>query len=380
MFKKNVALPPDFSRLFVRPELDYYTSANPLSPSAFSPAHAGTQPQVPDFNHVALDSIATYMAQVARFSDDAIVEAQRFLSDFFSQNPFPGADMSVLTTGSDGRAEKSSYSKVDLIVAYRLKTATSVEMLDYIQRFKNALEGQRLLFSLVVRPVDISSDSVMCVENNTSASFPTRVIDAKPLFGSQDVFNMFKLSKFLEELQARKAADKLKNFSQKKKEALDIVLSGGQQTFKRRTLEHFRVDREQVTIFYNSGDDGTPKLSGPKFGFLRTVQYGVALAVCKALKGHSLSEDQYRNMPANIVARLDYLNACGKLSLTNDEVAQLKKAYQFFIFLYHLSEEQFLAHSHKEITLSGDFMAQFREMSKIVSDTFSGDKFFIKNT
>ncbi len=236
-----------------------------------------------------------------------------------------------LTTGSDGRFEKSNFSKVDLLFYYKGDTMDPARITEITQRIFRLLEKRPDLLSKSIEIKNLSTSDVFVCENETGKKpfFPTRCFDAFLLYGNQQEFDAYK-----DQVTTLTKA-KITDFKDSTLRIAKEIVKKGYQKFKENTLHHFNIETGQ--LFYTLHEGLTARST--KHGHLRSVQYMVAIIIFNALLDKTITLDEYKDLPRTTEDRLLFLQKKSILKLNDAETQKLIKAYRYALSLYHLSEQ-----------------------------------------
>lgn len=280
------------------------------------------------------------------------------LAEFSSENFF------VSTTGSDGREEKSNYSKVELMLFYTQKLSTENQMLIQDKLRALCVEYPSLFSAdIEVRNLSVDDPLKFASSSREEVFFPTRCLDAVLLCGNSTVFDDYKKS--LLSLNSKKIAEfKSRRFDIPK----NILLHKGIQVIHGEEIQHFDLD--SGVVFYSKSNIENRTTRGTKHGHLRAVQYKVGLIIFKAIRDKKVTEESLFELPSGgIVSRLHYLFDNNLLSITKDQLSKLIDSYKYCLHLYHLSE-------HFSKTFGLDSISvdplKFQQHSNVICDFIKG--------
>ncbi len=261
------------------------------------------------------------------------INSTSYLKDFFSGLPFPSSSMCLVTTGSDGKLERHTQSKTELIVIENSQyDGISLDLVDYIGND----EFRRLFVTRDGLPETKSLDSevpISYVFRDGNTIYPDRILNSTSVFGDQELFDQVRLATIREMSGDSRLSkhirghmeDQLRNY----KKSMQTGVVRGMPVF----------DVKNGVQFYNETD--IPKLDqyGFKLAFLRAVQRKLDLITANSIKEEKLSKEIVQTFPTSTQRRLDFLVKFGKISdFMADEVTI---AYAWFLQQYHAGQQIF---------------------------------------
>ena len=269
---------------------------------------------------------------------------------------FVNEDLCIVTTGSDGRLEKSALSPIELVIL-KSPTYTSEEELD--TKVRQSLLGIRSdIYDSAVEEKDLSQDFLIKYSPNGKV-FPTRALDSKFLYGNYHLYSRYRSSP-LRELKGsdgKKFFDKFKDRVRSHRSNLRDNMKGTDQN------PQFNLETGELFYLGNGRDINSTKRA-TKFGHLRTMQYRLARDLCKYFREVE-SPDMGKllhGFPSSTLDRLNYLYYAGVLDLSSNELDDISNAYTLSLYWYHLAEENFRFHGQETTTVDP---GELREVSRI---------------
>ncbi len=251
------------------------------------------------------------------------------------QIPWVYEGCAVFTTGSDGRLEKGPVSGMEFIVLVK-EVQANRELGRLLARLHSFKPIYPVESGLDIRVLE--RDAMSIVFGDKNRVYPMRINDLAYLDGTEGLDHEAKIKLFREFVgeDGRSILDKVRS---KKREYKEVTKTGKQQFNKDVTLQHF--DMDAGVAFY---DPEQKKLSF-KLGPLRYVQTAVMqdmIAFARKYWREEVPESHpLLRAPANTADKLLFLEAEGQSALSPAQISELIEHYNYFLWLYHLSQENF---------------------------------------
>ncbi len=257
-------------------------------------------------------------------------------------------NLSIVTTGSDGRCEKSLLSPVELI----LLNSGSKNLERASSDLERVIYERSDIFEPCVEIKDLDNQK-SSIFYNTNQLFPTRALDSVKLIGSDELALRYKL-KVVEEFTGEDGKNYLNKVKNRKRDPRKILES----SFSKHGLN---FDLDNGELFY----DGHC-IKSTKYGHLRTVQYKMAADVCSAIRSKVIDIDNLdSNITGNISDRLYNLYYQDLIDMSATEVSDVTDAYLTSVYWYHLSEEMYIKNNEGSINVD---IGEFKEVTSILRD------------
>jgi hypothetical protein len=270
----------------------------------------------------------------------------------------------IAYTGSDGREEKLSpfSSPIELMFIVKRKEDLESETLEKVQEF---ITQHPTLFYNKIEVKCLEDDSLICFNRNwdwkgkkDNRPFPTRPLDAHYLIGDSSILAAYKMQ-FYQELQDPKNAKLLKRF---KKDAVQPTQSLLKRTLDQSTLSD--IDLGNSVAFY----DGE-RIKGPKYPFLRAVQYKLGLHICSQIQKKKMSLEDFCAMPYSTVERIQWLAANKFLNMTKTQVEAFQKSYTSSLIWFGIVQKNYEVHGKSQTQLpSEDLQVVAKTIASICQD------------
>jgi hypothetical protein len=269
----------------------------------------------------------------------------------------PNSRFAIVTTGSDGRNEKSPLSPIELILLH--EGADNVDLM--VSKVKGLVKNGSL-FDSSLEVKDLRKDSISIYGHEKDKIFPTRALDSLHLVGNPFLHENYKLG-LVDELREDDGKRKLKRFSEKKR-------------FHRQVTENKKPEKsfnlETGNLFYD-GD----RIKSTKYAHLRAVQYTLAYDILKEVRNGNFSRDLLKTFNTRTTNRLNNLYYRGLTTLSATEVDDISTAYNNCLYWYHLSEEKYLKNCEEETNVD---IGELKETTDIVLAFANRGKSIFRNT
>ena len=286
-----------------------------------------------------------YSKSIIANSKIILNEVQLELKKRFS-DVLPTDPCFFVTTGSDGRFEKSNYSKVDLLFYFDGQKMDATRIQELTQRIHTFCVERPDLLSKQSEIKDMGRQRPLYFKTDDGRElfFPTRCLDATFLFGNNDQFTHYKHK--IADITAEEAAQ----FQNTRLRHAKEVVEKGIQKVHGSTLCHFDLTKGE--LYYSASDVGNLTVRSTKHGHLRGVQYKVSVIIFNALLDKTLTLEDYDQLPNTTVDRILFLQKKSILHLDDTQVTKLIDAYHYAIQLYHLSEMQAIQHCQSTLKVN----------------------------
>lgn len=255
---------------------------------------------------------------------------------------FPGqevdASYSISTTGSDGRLEKGPQSKIELVIfGYKEKQKDPETALAKVRGWLGDSLFPEIEFKNVGR---LFLSGYM---GDINRPYPTRVLDSRFLYGNyrQNHAALMQIATELNLDAGRTIIDKFKDYLRRAKK----ITREGKGRFKGREVTHF--DLNDGVAFYDNESVGIAR-SSFKQGPLRLVQFGLTSEIMRKIRNKDFDLDLLDHMPQNTVDRILFFETEGKAKLPHQKIESLVDNYMFFLWQYHLAQENWRIDRKKE--------------------------------
>lgn len=297
----------------------------------------------------------TYLEALREYNWLSHEHAKYVLHDNFPDLRDPKSRFAIVTTGSDGRNEKSPLSPIELILLH--EGADNVEKV--IEKLSEITKKEEI-FDCEIEIKDLRHDLVSIYGNDEQRVFPTRSLDSLHLIGNEFLHENYRLG-VVDELKGTQGKKRLKRFSNQKR-------------YHRQILQNKRKD---TSFELNTGIltyDGNRKKS-TKYTHLRPVQYTIGFDILKAIKNGQLNRNFIQNFSTRTTNRLNNLYYRNMLDMSATELDDVTAAYNSSLYWYHLSEEKFLHQGEKELAVDS---GELKEVSQIILDFATRKKSILK--
>ncbi len=270
----------------------------------------------------------TFWENLSSLTQRAVTSAQDALRTEVSELFSCPCEIAVAYTGSDSRLEKCGLgSPLECIVITPCHEMTPSQraIVDKISEVCN--KGSRI-FSLQVEQKALDHDLVATYKHGDPPTvIPTRACDAAFLGGDEETFKKYK-QKLCQELGQEHI--NLKLF---RKKFLDSALQNLRQELNGSPVRVPYITLDSGTVFYEKTGR-----RGLKHDIFRSVQYSLAYKIfcLMSQEGKVLPDD----IPRTVMGRLDWLSEKKFISLSDEEITQLKKNYTQASYWYLLLNEQ----------------------------------------
>jgi len=238
--------------------------------------------------------------------------------------------ISILTTGSDGRLEKGPVSEMEFIILREDTADAEQKMSKVIDKINNCPN------ELADKDIEIKILGKNSMSNYRGYLItPMRISDSVLLAGSEEIYAKARMQ-FLGELFGETGKKILETMKEKKRGARKVTDSGSQR-YKQQDLIHFDLDTGES--YYDPLANSRSFKEGP----LRFVQYSLMHDIIKyfTTQDKEKSFKMLENLPKNTEEKLRYLWVKELSSFTQGEINDLIDNYLFFLYQYHISQEAF---------------------------------------
>ena len=273
----------------------------------------------------------------------------------------------IYTTWSDGRFENKAHPWVK----------SNLELQLYLRQEWLSLRTDSLMQSMRER-VDftlenieqkvLDKDSIALYRWNSGLVFPTRTWDSIQLYGPEDVTRTV-FQKLSEEIirdgkLSSKFYDRLRTHK--------MMMSTWIEKYKWEIIESY--DLQSWIFHYDPENSQFAVKNGP----LRYVQYLLALALMRYIRDTKQHPDFMKELPTNIIDRLDYIKVNGLTSKSFQDIEELKDIYAFLLYLYHEVQYRNFSESATKFVLEDrDKLRDIRDMLELLSRAFRPQDFFL---
>lgn len=265
----------------------------------------------------------------------------------------------IVTTGSDGRYEKSPLSRIELILLHQ--GADNIEEIKTKLKIVGIENG---LFNNISETKDLRNEPSIQYSSYTDRIFPTRPLDSLILTGNDTIARRYK-DKIIEDLEGKEGKRRLSKFDSQRRYHRKLLEEG-------RKGEEIHFDTDNGLIFYNGN-----RIRSTKFTHLRATQFKIAADLCKTLRNSENKEIGYEfleEFPGPTLERLNFLLHSGVSSLSYQEIDDISSAYSNSLYWYHLSEEKYKLNSEESISVD---IGEFKETTQILT-RFANKKNILK--
>ncbi len=275
------------------------------------------------------------------FCIDAVGKIASWVSQETSQEVAKD-EVAILVTGSDGREEKGAASALECLVLLNNNFGVQGQggrILDLIEilngDFNDKIIDDKSEFKR------LGGDSISCFRGESNNYFPSRIIDADYMVGNRTLLKCAKMETILD--IRRNKAKMLERKGDRLTSHRKITRTGKSARGK-ETKTHFDLDNG--IAFYNPEE----YINSFKYGPLRLVQVWVIIHIIKALQRVGDDEKFISELPRNVKDKLQFLASNGYLKAHQAELNELIQLYEYFLWLYHQSEYDFVYKNSSTIT------------------------------
>ncbi len=244
-------------------------------------------------------------------------------------------DYVFLITGSDARFEKGPLSPVELILIKNSKNGHYPSMHNLNHKLKRSKKFETLESKI------INKDILSYYRNDPERVFPSRMIDSKLLCGRLKLYNQTVdglLNEFINKDIRKRINKKLK----RRKKEYGKATATGMNKFKGKNKIHYDLE-SGIAIFDPNKGQGSFK-----YGPLRYLQTELTRNVVKHLN-QKRTKSFFREYPSSTVERLEYFKDQDLVKIPDTDLLELQDNYQYFLWMYHLSEEAYHNTKRKRI-------------------------------
>ncbi len=303
-----------------------------------------------DYLLPSMNTPISHYNYVKAFNNKFHKKVSRDLSNFFPELSQNG-DFAIVTTGSDGRLEKSPLSKVELILLHDGENNPE----KIIEKIPHYLNLNTDIFDQKLEIKNVFQDLSCLYANIPDRVFPTRALDSKLILGNPSIKDIYLKNIILELRDGEKGSKRLERFDSKRRSHKNIFLNCGDKDSKYFNLE-------DGILFY----DGQ-RVKSTKYSHLRSVQYKLASDLFKTLRrveGKKLDSDFLLDFPINTLDRISYLAIDKNLTkISPNHWSDISNAYINSLYWYHLSEENFMKNADIETSVN---TSEFKEAYNII--------------
>lgn len=295
-------------------------------------------------------SLHQYSSQVAQMNQSDLIRVRNFLEGL----EFP-EKVSIYTTGSDGRLEKTcrSESPIEFIMVCDSEERPAAE-----EKIATLIQSGLFPIDNLIEWRDPNDSLIDCNCYKTKVIIPSRFLHHIQLIGSNEQRDEL-TEKFIADLARmnNKIRSKFrKKFVVQHAKKLAAVLAGE---------ETADVNLAAGKIFFSgAGDKGT------KHSLLRPIQYSLDLVLVDAIRNKKITpqlfSQMFKDMPRGVVDQIDFIYQNGLLpQLSKEDIEDLKKAYILGLFYFQTAQHLF-ASQGKPIEFS---IPDKEEFAKAYQDT-----------
>ncbi len=267
-----------------------------------------------------------------------------------------GAKIHIATTGSDARKEKKGdrTSPIDGIVLVQRGHGVPAISNEVRVRCLEAIKALDIFGGIEIK--DLDRDRVAyCQDYAPPSPWPTIIVDLFPLgFRNKELVNLSK-DLLCQEIVGSGGKSIVEDVKKRFKEYRNIVVTGN-NNFKGNVVQHF--NRDSGELFYDPSS--AVKQGSVKFGPLRTVQMFLAHRILLFMRKHAGDKGFIQQIPGNVEEKIAVLMDEGALNLNPVEAAELAHLYQFFLWLFYLSEYCYSRNGQEKVAIVPDVQL-FRE-------------------
>lgn len=290
------------------------------------------------------DAIRAYNRRIRNIAIEQLLEK-------FPELHQPHGKYAIVTTGSDGREEKSNFSPMELILVYSGEVGNIPQIIEKLKE----MAMLSFIDERFVEDINLQKDKVTEFQRDYRKVFPTRPLDSMFLVGNQTLANDYK-NRIISEVKDEKFGKRrVERFDEQRRRSRK-VLELGEQNYKGEIMTHF--NEETGILFYDGRN-----VKGTKYGHLRATQYKIASDLFKAIRADKVGIDLLEEFPPSTVERLNFLTYGGETTLSESEVSDVTHAYLLSLYYYHLSEEYHLRRKINEMEVD---VGEFKEITKIL--------------
>lgn len=272
-------------------------------------------------------SVENYLEAVKVYNILNQNQAKEKLSNYFPEINKKNSKYSIITTGSDGRLEKSNLSKIEIILVYKDILPNELNK----KKLENFCKENQDMFQNIIEVKNLNTDFVSFFNQEPKKVYPSRGLDAKLLIGNENIFKNYK-NKMYEELLGPEGKKIIKKFDEKKKWYRSVTKNQGE---KNKGLVYFDIEKGE--LYYDNN-----RVKSTKYSHLRTIQYKIASDIFKALRRDIISIDFIKELPEQTIERLNFFKIIPNISnIGSIELDDLISTYKKVLYWYHLSEENY---------------------------------------
>ncbi len=279
--------------------------------------------RIPKFRPVKNKDYKDYHMEIYWYNKTIHELLSERLADLFTNCD----DYVFLITGSDARFEKGPMSPVELILVKNSKNGHYPSMYKLNHKLKRSKKFDTLETKIIGR------DMLSYYQNDPERVFPSRMIDSKLLCGRLKLYNQT-VNNLLSELTdkdiKKRINKKLKGRKKEYKKSTEI----GMNKFRGKNKIHYDLE-SGIAIFDPNKGQGSFK-----YGPLRYIQTELTRNVIKHLNQNK-TKSFIKNYPSSTVERLEYFKEEGLVSIPDTDLIEVQDNYQYFLWMYHLSEEAY---------------------------------------
>jgi len=252
---------------------------------------------------------------------------KKILTDYL---PEDNSRYAIATTGSDGRLEKNLFSPLEIIIIY--KDQPEEERDRILKNIFHIINDNKEHFfeEYEYKPLDKNDEIFSYFLNIPKKVYPGRILDARLLIGCNNVFNEYK-NKLYFELINRDIGKRIKKKTYDRLRSNRKVLRTGEDKFGHH------IHYENGLLLY----EPITKIFSTKYPLLRPVQYKLTYEILKAIRNNKIDNNTLRDLKQNTIDKISYLYYGGFLKLNSREIEDIKDAYSYSLYYYHLSEENY---------------------------------------
>lgn len=271
----------------------------------------------------------------------------------------------LVYTGSDGREEKLSPFSSPLEIIFIAKKADDLQM-EIVKKVQNLLLKYRPFFDPDIEVKCLETDSLICFNRNwdwtkpkDERPFPTRALDAQYLIGDMSVLESYKMT-FYRQVRDSQSRSSIEFFDHN---TVRATIQGFRRCLK--GSDKNQIDLEGGIVNY----DGA-KVKGPKYPFLRSIQYKLGEQIFKHIQAGKLSEEDFLKMPFSTIERIQWMADKRLLNIKSQQTEEVQKAYIASLIWFGQTQKNFELNGIKQTSLPLD---EVQAVAKAI-DKFCQDK------
>lgn len=241
----------------------------------------------------------------------------------------------IAVTGSDGKLERHSQSRTELMLIMENELSESKQK-QYSDWYKNInLKATRQIYIVEeetgIPEIKIVKDSqpLSCITGQETSFFPDRTINAAFVLGNEEILKKAKAQVFTEAASdddiGRKIRDHMKDQLRNYKNALE-------QGIYHKSPSYSLSPAHQYYDEHNGSFSEGFKVSG-----LRPIQRKLDMLTIKAIRNNMLTIEEAVSFPTNTIERLSELK---KYNIVPSEMP-VENSYSWFLQKYHHAQQEY---------------------------------------